>query len=709
MSYHDDKTSTCRFKLFRISAAVIWMMVPGFAIAHGSINAQTLRGVKVPATPGLINGISRIVVDQNSAIQLGKALFWDANVGSDGVACASCHFHAGADRRTRNQLGSGVLHTTDTVSANTFEINVSGDGGPNHELKARDFPLFRLADPADKNSAVLFSTDDVVSSAGAFLRKFDHVSKSGDAHDACESLSDDIFHIDALNTRQNTKRNTPTIINAAFNFRNFWDGRANNLFNGQSAFGRRDPNAGVWISQNSKTAKKKHILLQNAALASQAVAPPMDMIEMSCQDRTFFELGKKLLERRPLESQLIHAEDSVLGTVRDASGYGLNTTYGDLIKRAFAKRYWSGKIALGASTSGPTYSQLEANFTFFFGLAIQLYENTLISDQTPFDQALDDDGFPSGYTDQQKRGLTVFQDAHCSNCHSGPTFSSAVNPEVYSPAGKKLKYYNLVDRTVLTEQSNNFGVDRTFVDTGFADTSVVPNDYDIGLGGKDPFGNPLSFTEQYLATLADPSKPMVDPVKVLACKLDAPFVQDFLSNELKTKLEGAGQCKGYKNLSKVPSPVIIQAELNKPDQGRVSTSVTGAFKIPTLRNIELTGPYMHNGSMKSLEEVVEFYNRGGNVSNRHHFSTLVFQQGFTEQKKADLVAFLKTLTDERVRWERAPFDHPELKIPHGHEEGINPLGPDLAQDNFLHVPSVGLNGRTAEQGPLKPFDSYLQQ
>jgi hypothetical protein len=80
---------------------------------------------------------------------------------------------------------------------------------------------------------------------------------------------------------------------------------------------------------------------------------------------------------------------------------------------------------------------------------------------------------------------------------------------------------------------------------------------------------------------------------------------------------------------------------------------------------------------------------------------------FIDQEKADLVAFLKTLTDERVRWERAPFNHPELQVPHGHEQGDNPLGPDLAKDSYLYVPVVGKNGRSTEQGALKSFDSYL--
>jgi len=699
----ETKHTARRLSRFKLGAAAISLIMPSWALAHGNINAQTLKGVKIPETPGLVNGKTAVVVDQAAAVQLGKALFWDTQVGSDGVACASCHFHAGADRRTRNQLGSGILHTSDAASASTFAI-----GGPDYELKASDFPLFRFEYPWDKYSKLLFSTDDVVASAGAFRRQFNEVNETGDGHDLCETQTDDIHHIVDFNARQATKRNAPTVINAAFNFRNFWDGRANNLFNGASAFGNRDPNAGVWVANNGGKAKKKQLLLKNAALASQAVAPPLDMMEMSCQGRTFLELGRKLLDRRPLETQQVHPEDSVLGSVRDVSGNGLNTSYGDLIKKAFAKKFWLGKGDFGASSSGVPYSHMEANFAFFFGLAIQLYENTLIADQTPFDDAVGEDGFPVGYTLQQKNGLAVFQDAHCSNCHSGSTFSAAINPEVYAPPGKKLSYYPLVDRTVLTEQGDNFGVDRTLVDTGFADTSVVPNDYDPGLGGTDPFGNPLSFTGQYLATLADPKKKMADPVKILSCELGDPFVIDFLSNELIADKRGGGRCKGYKKLSRTPSPAVVKAELQKPDQGRLSMAVNGAFKIPTLRNIELTGPYMHNGSMKSLEEVVEFYDRGGNGTNRHHFATLVFQQGFTAKEKADLVAFLKTLTDERVRWERAPFDHPELLVPQGHEDGVNPLGPDLAKDRFLQVPAVGRSGRTVEQGSLKPFDSYLE-
>ncbi len=117
---------------------------------------------------------------------------------------------------------------------------------------------------------------------------------------------------------------------------------------------------------------------------------------------------------------------------------------------------------------------------------------------------------------------------------------------------------------------------------------------------------------------------------------------------------------------------------------------------------------MHNGGMKNLEEVVDFYDRGGNFDNPHHFATLVFAQALSNAEKADLVAFLKSLTDERVRWERAPFDHPQLRVPHGHEWGAaSQQNPKLAQDLFLVVPTVGKRGRGQNMGPLRPFEHFM--
>jgi len=67
------------------------------------------------------------------------------------------------------------------------------------------------------------------------------------------------------------------------------------------------------------------------------------------------------------------------------------------------------------------------------------------------------------------------------------------------------------------------------------------------------------------------------------------------------------------------------------------------FKVPSLRNVELTAPYMHDGSIKTLEDVVEHYNEGG--LNHPHKSSLIKPLNLTQKEKEELVEFLKTLTD----------------------------------------------------------------
>jgi cytochrome c peroxidase len=68
------------------------------------------------------------------------------------------------------------------------------------------------------------------------------------------------------------------------------------------------------------------------------------------------------------------------------------------------------------------------------------------------------------------------------------------------------------------------------------------------------------------------------------------------------------------------------------------------FKVPTLRNIEVTAPYMHDGSVKTLEDVINHYNTGG---KKHvNKSDLIIPLQLTNEEKLSLIAFLKTLTDE---------------------------------------------------------------
>jgi len=72
----------------------------------------------------------------------------------------------------------------------------------------------------------------------------------------------------------------------------------------------------------------------------------------------------------------------------------------------------------------------------------------------------------------------------------------------------------------------------------------------------------------------------------------------------------------------------------------------GAFKTPTLRNVALTAPYMHDGSLATLMEVVEHYNKGGVPNPNLDFDVKPLH--LTDRNKADLVAFLQTLTSVKL-------------------------------------------------------------
>lgn len=86
-----------------------------------------------------------------------------------------------------------------------------------------------------------------------------------------------------------------------------------------------------------------------------------------------------------------------------------------------------------------------------------------------------------------------------------------------------------------------------------------------------------------------------------------------------------------------------------PDPGRFrlteDTTDIARFKVPTLRNVGVTAPFMHDGSLPTLAAVVEHYDSGG--KNHPHRSPLVRPLGLTAAEKADLVAFLESLTDEK--------------------------------------------------------------
>ncbi len=79
---------------------------------------------------------------------------------------------------------------------------------------------------------------------GVFLSEFVDIIP-GSAMDLTAHLPDPVFNVAGVNTRRVEPRNAPTMINAVFNFDNFWDGRAHNIFNGVNPFGPADLTAKI--------------------------------------------------------------------------------------------------------------------------------------------------------------------------------------------------------------------------------------------------------------------------------------------------------------------------------------------------------------------------------------------------------------------------------------------------------------------------------
>ena len=723
------------------SLALVMLAVAGSVLANMGPIPMSLKGVPVPTAPGLFDGPAPVIVDRQAALALGKALFWDSNVGSDGMACASCHFQAGADGRTRHQLAPNGRH------GGAREFSIGSDGlprGVNQVLRASDFPFTQSNTPLTETEVAGFArtSDDVVGSAGTFGGNFSSVHPLLGRDDGCQRTADATFQLGGIGTRRVISRNAPTVINAVFNHRQLWDGRASNSFNGVNHLGPRDPAAGVWVVQSDGSVKREAMALSNSSLASQAVTAPLSDVEMACKGRTLADIGRKLLFRAALDAQVVHPQDSVLGplsvSARDGGLLpGLTTEYLSLVQRAFHPRFWSyrfrGAFGKPASTAGgfmnQAYSQTEANFALFFGLALQVYQSTLVSDDAPFDRsARDAQGLPVELSPSAQRGLQQFRTGHCALCHIGPAFTAAAvdtnaalvssHPTAFGGAG----FRNTTSRNVVARMPANKGFG--LVDTGFAATGVGQDTWDLGLAGKDESGMDISLASQFLQLLAGNPAAVKDPrvLEVRPCDLPNALALNqnrtnrnyfIASDGLQLQPQPLSNCL-MPSFAYIPTPAAAVAELARPDNKKMLLATDAAFKIPTLRNVELTGPYMHNGSMASLDQVIEFYARGGNFNGVSKQFGTVFGQANLQldpQARADLKAFLESLTDERVRYERAPFDHPELRVPHGHTgdrtrtTANNPLALTLAADDWLVVPAVGAAGRGT---PLQPFHTRLE-
>jgi cytochrome c peroxidase len=524
-------------------------------------------------------------------------------------------------------------------------------------------------------------------------------------------------------------------------------------------FGLRDVNARVWVVGAGGAPAQIDIRIGTAALASQAVGPPLNDLEMTAVGRTFPDLGKKMLARKPLGLQTVHVADSVLGPLVDTTlgAKGLKVTYASLIQKAFKTKWWNAtkNVRIGDKS----YTMMQANFSLYWGLSLMLYQATLVSDDTPIDRYLATriidpitgqltGGNPAVFDpliarlaaegilvtrDSIVAGLELFErplapetvagqgvptgfGAGCSACHIGAELTAAsirnlvthglepgdtvfknlgFDPRMERmfmqlppvPAGSDRITFDPATYQIQVTGSNGVAeptpvpVRNAVYDAGWYNVAVRPAVENVGLGAKDPFGNFLAWTRMFKAL------PYPGMIKVggggLGCATSPP---------------GAAQNSVF--AGEVLNPHTGLPLLAGPLSVADDTAVEGSFKTPSLRNVELTGPYLHNGGKATLFQVVEMYDDGGDFAGAANpdKAPLILKLNLTSTQMQDLIAFLLALTDERVRWKQAPFDHPELKIPNG-------INASTGKDTLITLPAVGAAGATTPLGRflnLKP-------
>ena len=684
--------------------------------------------------------------------------------------------HPGSFDLTVSPTGDTAFGSTrsDTAAVQLGHMPSGAVVDANYRLKAADLPFHRLVDETDRNSDIVTTTNDRLSSSGAFAGTFVSVGAHG-RHDVCDRPAQSIFHAGPFLARQVEPRNTPSFHNAVFNQRNFWDNRANNLFNGVGSFGLRDVNGKPGDPDDPRNNHRlvvlenghpvlTHLTVENASLASQAVAPPVSALEMSCSGRTFPDIGRKLLATMPLRRQDVSRHDSVLGPFARHHGPGLDVSYALLIKRAFPPKYWAlpgrYRIAGGQLVADPHgYTQMELNFPMFWGLAIAYYEATQIADRTEVDM-LQASGHlvispsfaatgpniggcsaPMGGVDPLLlRGCTIFMRGNagpqsptpldgirggtCFVCHNAPAggVGRATAPLLTESAIQAGEPPAPLFLTVRDANGLN-----DLRDNGSANIGLRNVASDRLLGLVDPYGGPLSYARQY------------------ANHLDG--VPDAVLDPLLQRLIDAGSV-----------PVRVGTSAPTPPNTFRKLEADGAAKVPILRNVALTPPYFSWGGYPSLRQLLKVYNRGMNrrditaplfadahgsactsgddsgtgpggasawpfpapdcntnttgviiplglsdcdANGQPNAACLAHGHSVANDDLAALERFLKALTDRRVQCDQAPFDHPELVV-FAAQRAHDANGDMLADDTVFSLPAVGAAGYPPSSGLCIP-------
>ncbi|HKP35786.1 MAG TPA: cytochrome c peroxidase [Pyrinomonadaceae bacterium] len=353
--------------------------------------------------------------------------------------------------------------------------------------------------------ATFNTADDVFASPGVISNKIDGTYEFSPVYGFREQV---------------TGRKSRSYVDAGYSNLLFWDGRATGTFT--------DPIGGGVVLANG------------AALESQAVGPPVSAAEMAHSTRNWIDVAVQVSVAKPLA-----LSPSVPANLRQWID---GRTYPQLFEEAFG-------------TSEVTPARI--------AMAIATFERTLYSDQTPFDQSVQQIG---ALTAAETRGQGVFNASRCNVCHAGTLFT----------------------------------------DNAFHNVGVRPQTEDTG------------------------------------------------------RFQVTG-----------------------------NTNNIGEFRTPSLRNVGLRGPYMHNGHFATLDEVVEFYNRGGDFDAPNINRNLIRPLNLSPQQKSDLLAFLRRpLTDPRVAAGVGQFDRPTLytessRVPQIVASGTTGSGGLVPQVAAIEPPIVG--------------------
>ncbi|MEE2938191.1 MAG: cytochrome c peroxidase [Planctomycetota bacterium] len=430
---------------------------------------------------------------------LGKALYWDQQVGSGNgglYACASCHYSAGADSQADRVL-AGTLPRGYNGSPNTIRGSLG--------VRYAEF-------------------------LGLKLENLDG-----------EEVSRGIEVFTPPGEYAVTDRNAPPAVDSD-STHNFWDGRANYVFNGVNI-------TGAPIVIPTRGGGSAFLQIAESSQASQAVGPCLSPAEMSADGRQFSDIGYKLRHAIPLRYQTGDVVEE-LGALGLLHGRG----YAELIDAAFADGPLeiflsdepSGVKTIVETPSGDVeereVSLSELNFAIFFGTAVALYEQTLVT-------------IPA--RPPTRAQIEAFKEMRCDKCH----------------------YVDGRSHAVIGDVGNR----------PFSATGVAPLRVDAGVQEDDQ-------------------------------NLDS-IVPNFDAD--------AGE---------------------------------GQFKSTHLFNLPLTAPYFHDGSATTLEEMMDFYVRGGDF-NQRNVDSHVRELDVSKREYKLVLRLMKQLTDPRIERGEPPFSHPSLVLP----------------------------------------------